>query len=82
VLTRHRRLVHVGPAGDEMRRECLAAPVSRRDLEFDAPVRAEVVRVAVEYRCVQKDIIATIVRRHESITACLVKLKYAARSQL
>jgi hypothetical protein len=42
----------------------------------------ELVRIAVEYRRMQKDVLATVVRRDKSVTASMVELKYPARFQL
>ena len=52
------------------------------NLEFYFHSRREHVRVAVEYRCVQKYILAAVVRRNKPVTARLVELQHPACSQL
>jgi hypothetical protein len=70
-----------GTSGDQACGERLPTPIARYGLEFHSYTRGRFVRVAVEYRCVQKDILAASVRRDKSVTAFLVELQYLARNQ-
>jgi hypothetical protein len=77
------RLVpRIGFVLDQARGERLPAAVACHDLEFYFPSRRELVRVAIEYRCVQKYIFAAVTRRDKAIAARLIKLQHPARSQL
>lgn len=62
-------------------RVCLSSPVARHNLKFNPGARSKLYRFAIENRCVQENILATIVRRDEPETACVVKLQNSARSQ-
>ncbi len=62
--------------------ECFTPSVARHYLKFKSRAWDELVRVAIDYRRMQKDIFAAIIRRDKSITAYLVELEYPARSQL
>jgi hypothetical protein len=65
-----------------MGRECLSPPIARHDLELHPHSRCELICDAVEYRCVQKDILAAVVCPDKSITAFLIELQHSSCSQL
>jgi len=65
-----------------VRGERLPAAVASHDLKFYFHSRRQLVRVAIEYRCVQKYILAAVSSRDKSVAARLIKLQHPARSQL
>jgi hypothetical protein len=65
-----------------MRGECFPSPVARHDVEFHLCTRNKLVRIPVEYRCVQEYVFAVVVRRDKSVTAYMIELKYSACNQL
>jgi hypothetical protein len=75
---RDRLVPGIGFVVDEVRGECLPSTVADHDLEFYSHSWCEHVRVAIEYRCMQKDILAAVVRRDKSITTRLVELQHPA----
>ncbi len=62
-------------------RVCLSPPVARHNLKFNPGTGSKLHRFAIENRCVQENIFATIVRRDEPEAACVIKLQNSARSQ-
>lgn len=64
-----------------MRGECFPSPVAGHNLEFYFCTRNKLVRIPVEYRCVQEYVFATVVRRDKSVTAYVIELKYPTGSQ-
>jgi hypothetical protein len=65
-----------------MRGECFPSPVACHDLEFNSYARNELVRIPVEYRCVQEYVFTIVVRPDKSVTTHMIELKYPARNQL
>jgi hypothetical protein len=58
-----------------MRGECFPSPVARHNLELHLCARSKLVRVPVEYRCVQEYVFAAVVRRDESVTSRMIELQ-------
>jgi hypothetical protein len=65
-----------------MRGECFPAPVACHNLEFDFCARDKLVRIPVEYRCVQEYVFTIVVRPDKSVTTHMIELKYPACNQL
>jgi hypothetical protein len=65
-----------------MRGECFPSPVACHNLEFNPCARNKLVRIPVEYRCVQEYVFTIVVRPDKSVTTHMIELKYPARNQL
>ena len=70
-----------GPAFGEPHGKRLPPPVAGHDLKLNLSARGQVAGVAVEYRCVQKNIIPAILGGNEPETASLIELQHPARRQ-
>jgi hypothetical protein len=64
-----------------MRGECFPSPIARHNLECNLCAGNKLVRIPVEYRCVQEYVFTIVVRPDKTVTTRVIELQYPACNQ-